>query len=148
MIKSLYIRFQIREYSRKLLYLLVRDVGIRNTYKITSVDKIIKKYSFNQKHAYLAYSMFVDKKMYEKAKVRNNIPYSIDEARRLIADVYFEGNMGFNRKDIFRISLYKDWKAFISGDLCVIDYMAYAAWKNHSSSQNIDTGSFFGDNSP
>ncbi len=138
--RNLLLRYQVRQYVRKLFYYLVRDIGLRQHYKLKKIDQTISKYGFNKRYAYLAYAMFLEKKIYEKAKHRKGIEVTQNEARELIANIYFNSNANFTYQDLFSISAFKGWKDFITGDLSVIDYAAYNAWKNYSGSVELDGG--------
>jgi len=148
LIKRMFLNYQIRKYVRKLFYYLARDVGIRERYKIRRIDQIIKRYGFNKRYSYIAYAMFLDEKNYNKAKNYQGFVEDRDDVINLVAQRYFDSNPKFTKKDLFRVSVFKDWNCIFNGDLSVIDYAAYNLWKNHSSGGESISGSVGGELTP
>jgi hypothetical protein len=105
--KTLFHKFQLRIYSNRIPFLIIREFGLQQFYSPYQINEIIEKWSMNRKYAFFGYAILSSEHDYNSATRSAKTKYDYLEIRIQIADHYFNGDTSFTICDLLTKSHYR-----------------------------------------
>jgi len=85
----------------------MREYGPAISYSAYQIDSIVKKWSFNENFAPVAYAILTTKREFNKTLKCRSFPFNHTEIRQKIADIYFKGDISFTICDLLSKSHFR-----------------------------------------